>query len=52
MDGRIGTLVKTLYGAILNFNGSRADRFKYPAGGAPKTTGAGPNAPIGAVISP
>jgi len=41
-----------LVGGDLNFNGSTADRFKYPAGGAPKKTVAGLNAPIGAVISP
>lgn len=41
-----------LLGGDLNFNGSTADRFKYPAGGAPKKTVPGLNAPIGAVISP
>ncbi|HEY1681501.1 MAG TPA: hypothetical protein VGF98_07705 [Candidatus Tumulicola sp.] len=41
-----------LVGGDLNFNGSTADRFKYPAGGAPKKTAAGLSAPIGAVISP
>jgi hypothetical protein len=41
-----------LVGGDLNFNGSSADRFKYPAGGAPKKAVAGLTAPIGAVISP
>jgi hypothetical protein len=44
-------LKKALVGGDFNPSGSTADRFKYPAGGAPTKTVPGLSAPIGAVIS-
>jgi hypothetical protein len=40
-----------LVGGDINPNGSTADRFKYPAGGAPTKTASGLSQRIGAVIS-
>ena len=40
-----------LVGGDINPNGSTADRFKYPEGGAPTKTSPGLSQPIGAVIS-